>query len=234
MIAGILLLCFSGCEKNTRYQVLSFFFTGVPTPEQIERQKKAAAAERQKKEKEKKPEFAAKKTEAPVREKATPDKARQLYSHTPYAGGRCSDCHGGASSFRGFRSKGTTPTFSKGGGMPGVLIAPRRQLCIKCHESLNPDQVALSGLWLHTAAASGECDACHDPHQSEHPGILTDPPEEICRKCHSGELLMKVPEHKRPGECLDCHNPHLGKNAKMLKNDYREKKSSLKQPTTTP
>lgn len=235
LVVGVLILFLSACEKSTKHKILTFFFTGVPTLEEIERQKKEAEKKRKQKEMQNKQQNAAKTAKPSLPEKqAAPVQAVRLYSHTPYAEGRCDGCHGGLTGFRGFRSKGMVTTFSKGGGMPGVLVAPRTKLCIICHEYLSPDAAAEAGLWLHTAAEEGDCDACHAPHQSNYPGVLIDRFEEICRSCHAEENIMKIPDHRKPGECLDCHNAHLGKNRQMLKKDYQEKYRSVKSSPDSP
>jgi predicted CXXCH cytochrome family protein len=216
--------------------MLNFFFTGVPTPEEMERQKKEAEEKRKKKEEQKKPSETeiAKRSKAPSKEKEVALKPK-IYVHAPYADGRCDDCHRTASeSFTMFRSKGPSSRFRTGGGKPGVLIAPRKKLCIKCHDYLTPDKASLSGLWLHTTAAEGDCDACHAPHQSGYPGVLLSKPEEICQECHSDEKTMNIPDHSKPGECLDCHNPHLGKNRLLLKKDYQEEQPTVKQTLDSP
>ena len=229
-------MCLTGCGKNTKYKMLNFFFTGVPTPEEIERQKKEAEEKRKKKEAHKKPSAIglAKIAEVPSKDKEAALK-RSIYTHTPYANGNCIGCHSASSaSFTMFRSNGSSSNFRKGGGKPGVLIAPRKKLCIKCHEYLTPDQASLSGLWLHTTAAVGDCDACHAPHQSGYPNVLLSKPEEICLECHSDENTLNIPDHSKPGECLDCHNPHLGRNRLLLKKDYQEKQRSERQKLDSP
>ncbi|MDH3358318.1 MAG: hypothetical protein OEM06_12695 [Desulfobacteraceae bacterium] len=229
IVIGVLILCLSGCNQKTKQKMLNFFFTGVPTPEEMERQKKEA-------EDEKKPsETEIAKISEVSKNKEVSIKIQKFYYHTPYADGRCSECHRSSSeSFTMFRSKEPSSRFRKGGGKPGVLIAPRTKLCIKCHKYLSPDQASLSGLWLHTTAAEGDCDACHAPHQSGYPGVLLIEPEKICHECHSDEKTMNIPDHSEPGECLDCHNPHLGKNRLMLKKDYQEEQHPVKPPIDSP
>jgi predicted CXXCH cytochrome family protein len=237
IVIGVLILCLSGCNQNTKQKMLNFFFTGVPTPEEIERQKKEAEEKRKRKEGEKKPSETgiAKISEVRSKEKEVSIKTQKVYSHTPYTEGRCNGCHRSSSgSFTVFRSKKSSSTFSEGGGKPGVLVAPRKKLCIKCHEYLTPDKALLSGLWLHTTAAEGDCDACHAPHQSGYPSILLSKPGEICQECHSDEKTMNIPDHSKPGECLDCHNPHLGKNRLLLKKDYQEEQHPVKQLLDSP
>lgn len=231
IIVVVLFLFSSGCSKNTKHKVLTFFFTGVPTLEEIERQKQEAEEKRKKKEELKKQSELqiAKTSEVPSKTKEVALKPK-IYVHAPYAAGRCNGCHRSTSeNFTMFRSKQTSSTFTKGGGKPGVLLAPRKELCIKCHDHLSPDKASSSGLWLHTSAAKGDCNACHEPHQSTYPGILLEKPEEICRECHSNEKIMNIPDHRKPGECLDCHNPHLGINRLMLKKDYMEKGQPAKE-----
>lgn len=232
IVVGIVLVCMSGCDKHTKHKVLTFFFTGVPSLEEVERQKKEAEEKKKlaaNKDKTPAPETeTAKALQAPLTEKAVEIKP-VLYSHTPYAAGNCNLCHRTETNFRMFAPKGSVARFTKGGGMPGVLIAPRIELCVKCHVFMSAQKAASEGLWLHAALAQGEWNACHDPHQSNFPDVLTKAPKEICNKCHYGEKIMTIPDHSKPGECLDCHNPHFGKNKLLLKKDYIEQKYPVKQ-----
>ena len=220
-----------GCDQHTRYKVLTFFFTGVPSPEEIakrkqeelQQQKKAELARQEQAAKAKQQQSASASDQAlpSLQEAAKP----KLYSHAPYAEGRCDQCHKTAVSVTIFRDKTEPSGFSRGGGRPGVLLAPRKELCAKCHEPLRPETAISKGLWLHTAAAEGDWNICHDPHQSKNRQLLLESPGVVCLLCHVGENMMKIAAHKQPGECLDCHNPHLGKDKKMLKQDYTEKQS---------
>ena len=44
ILAGVLITAVAGCERYTQHEVLTFFFTGVPSPEEEEK----AAAEKAK------------------------------------------------------------------------------------------------------------------------------------------------------------------------------------------
>ncbi len=244
IVIVVLLFSVSGCDKQTKHKVLTFFFTGVPSPEEMERQKQEAE-KKQKQEAEKKQKLAAEKklvaekdkTPAPEMAKVSQAPSKEtavelkpvLYSHTPYAAGNCNLCHRTETNFKMFAPKGSVARFTKGGGMPGVLIAPRIELCVTCHVFMSVQKAAAEGLWLHAAVAKGDWNACHDPHQSNYPDVLIKEPKEICNKCHYGEKIMNIPDHSKPGECLDCHTPHLGKNRLLLKKDYMEQKYPVKQ-----
>jgi predicted CXXCH cytochrome family protein len=236
LVISVFILCFSGCSTSTKHKVLTFFFTGVPSLEEMEMQKKEQQEKLKKKEDKKKSAVKeiAKLPEPASREKAA-SPAPKIYFHTPYSDGACKKCHRmPEANFTMFRLNTPTSKFSKGGGMPGVLIAPRRKLCIQCHESLTLDKASSSGLWLHTTAAEGDCDACHAPHQGDYPNVLIKTPRVICHECHLGEENMNIPDHRNADECLDCHNPHLGKNRLMLKKDYQEEQHPVNKPFDSP
>jgi predicted CXXCH cytochrome family protein len=127
-----------------------------------------------------------------------------------------------------FGQKAATNFSQKGQPSPGKLVAPRKELCIKCHQDKSAANASSDGLWLHNTAAKGECLKCHDAHQSNHPYMLLETPRQICIPCHSGPKVMELPAHKEPGECLTCHNPHQGKDRKLLTKDYQE----VKQPVS--
>jgi predicted CXXCH cytochrome family protein len=233
-IIGVLIFGLSGCSVQTRQKVLTFFFTGVPTIEERAQKKRAAEEEKKKKIEEikkKKQLEALRAKNGSLPEEITKGKEGEpefkLYSHTPYADGLCSQCHRSQRARANFRAFGKTaviPRFEKGGGMPGVLIAPRKKICIKCHEFMSVEKASKKGLWLHTPAADGDCTTCHDSHQTNYPNVLLEKPAKICLKCHSDENMMEIKDHNEACVCLDCHNPHLGVNELMLKEDYQEEK----------
>jgi predicted CXXCH cytochrome family protein len=214
--------------------VLSIFFTGVPTPEEMEEKRKRDELEKKIKEKEERilKELRRASKIPPGQEKdiSTP----QIFTHESYAAGRCDPCHIMNANITMLRRHGSTPRFSKGGGIPGVLVAPRKKLCIRCHENLSASNAKDVGLWLHTAVAKGDWNACHDPHQSEYPHILLNFAEVICLKCHTEEKILGTKGHEKIDNCLGCHNPHLGKDKLMLIKDYKEEKYEAKQLPDTP
>ena len=205
VMVSVLITAVAGCERHTKHKVLTFFFTGVPP---LEEEKNAAV------EKDKTPQ---------LEEKAAP--LPTLYTHPLTASRQCNSCHQTTANFKMFGGRAErTVAFRKGMVLPGPLVKPRNELCIRCHKDKSAAEALAQGLRLHPTSAKGDCYACHDPHQSTIPYILLEKPQQICIPCHSDPKIMELAAHKQPGDCLTCHNPHLGKNRLLLKKDYKEVK----------
>ena len=212
ILVGVLINAVAGCDRYTKHEVLTFFFTGVPSPEEEEK----AEAEK------------AKALQAAATEQIAIQKPER-FSHPLWAAGRCDQCHQSSANFSVPGVKKQSPAvFQKGMEPPGPLVVPRQQLCIRCHEDKSAVNAQKEGLWLHNTPAKGECHKCHDPHQSDHRYLLLEPPRQICIPCHKDPKIMELAAHKEPGECLTCHNPHFGKDKKMLKKDYQEVENRLR------
>lgn len=226
----VFLFCLSvaitGCERHTRHKVLTFFFTGVPSLEDIE------ARERAEEEKRKQEALKADQAAAAAEREAlaltdleTQTLRLEPSSHKPYSDGSCHECHliPKGVNFGMFRSKKSTPArFEKGGGIPAVLSTPRQTLCVRCHDYLSGDFADMEGLWLHTPTVDGDCYLCHDPHVADYPKLLLRKPLEVCLDCHAVHDIKDTPEPIRPEDCLACHNAHLGIDRLMLKSGYVE------------
>ena len=211
---SVLLILVFGCGRQTKDKVRDFFRPEVPVSEDRWR-RKSPGLEKRKAEKEE--------NRASAMGKALdlPPKGKKLaLIHKPYASGRCDGCHVIPRDVVTSPKENESPSIGKGGRMPGILKAPRQRLCSECHESLSASKVEAKGLWLHTALAKGDWNVCHDPHQSENPGILIRKREMICLKCHSCKDLIKIPKHDQPEKCLNCHNPHMGKNRLLLRKEF--------------
>jgi len=201
IFVGVLLTLTSGCSRQTKYKILTFFFTGVPPlGEEKKPVKKIDTSEVKKK-----------KVEKVV-----------LYSHTPWASGKCDQCHKNAVSFRMPGQKKAPTVFHKGGGMPGKLIWPKKELCTQCHDDKSKSKAYAKGLYLHPTSAEGDCYACHDPHQSKNPHMLLEKPKNICVSCHLDEEVLDPADVCKPDDCLSCHNPHMGKDRLLLTRDFKE------------
>ncbi len=215
VLTGIWILTVIGCDRRAKYKVLTFFFTGVPPLEE----KRQAAVETE----EEKTLKAAKIKEEMVAAK------QSIFSHPLFFSRQCEACHKASAGFSipGQKEEGD-PIFRKGGGMPGPLVLPIKEICIKCHEHLSESNARENQLWIHAPVGKGECNKCHDPHQSTNPGILIEPPEKLCIQCHREYLAENISEyHNGPKECLSCHTPHIGKDKSMLVKDYKEGKKSV-------
>lgn len=162
-IAALLILvpAGNGCAPGTRYQVLSFFFDGVPPPEGMGTTAATSASGK-----------------APLR----PPKA-VISKHAPYAKKQCNGCHTPmtntliatvpelcfgchkmgekqkryvhAPSLAGFCRLCHDPHLSR---HPYLLLAEPREMCFYCH---NPEDVAKNPAHADDQAP---CTQCHNPH----------------------------------------------------------------------
>jgi predicted CXXCH cytochrome family protein len=115
-------------------------------------------------------------------------------THLPYVEKQCNDCHD--------KSK------DKG------LVAPPEKLCFICHDTI------VTGAFVHAPAGSGNCLACHVPHDSVLPRLLAKEDGKLCLHCHQ-EARMSTRVHEKSNElkipCYDCHDPHAGSNRYFFK-----------------
>ncbi|BDG07415.1 cytochrome c3 family protein [Anaeromyxobacter paludicola] len=92
------------------------------------------------------------------------------------------------------------------GGKNAFLLKKNQpELCYGCHKRMD------QGKAVHTAVRQGECLVCHDPHSSDHKGLLKKPRDQVCFACHEVEPLLTRPVKHAPvaeGKCLDCHDSH--------------------------
>jgi predicted CXXCH cytochrome family protein len=217
VLPAVLIIVASGCDKQTKHNVLTFFFTGVPSLEEEEKAAKTVKTE--------------KTAEEPVvqTEKRTPRVV--MYAHPLYTARRCDACHATLASL-GFTASGSRGSSSIFGGTraasPARLRVPVKKLCLECHEHKSVVQTSTKGLWLHTPATKGDCLACHDPHQSRNPYMLNKKLDQLCVECHLKDVVMNAGSHRNINgilkECLRCHNPHVGRDRLLLTKDYQEVK----------
>ena len=203
-IIGSFAIFAAGCEKHTRYKVLTFFFTGVPPITGGQHLGTAAGS---------------------VKEERTKRRVKQsiVFMHGPKASNQCYYCHNTASS-KSFRAIETGSSMPRLGEIkPGRLVLPIKELCIQCHVTKSTDVAYVGDLWLHGPLADGNCVICHDYHETKYKYMLyTERTNELCGRCHADGFLGSSEEHKRGSECTECHNPHLGANRLLLKKDYNE------------
>lgn len=204
LLALWLLAATTGCSPSARYQVLTFFFTGVPP---LAGEPVAAGT----------PPPAAALTESRLRPALQAKPFTGPYLHGPYAAGDCAQCHEMSDSV-GFgidASQGPQQSI-----VPGSFVLPPEQLCVACHASKGAAAVQAAGLWLHGPAWN--CLACHGPHDGNDPYFLKLPAQQLCRQCHAAGFIDDTDLHAGVEECLECHNPHMGRDARMLRADFQE------------
>jgi len=182
-----------GCAEKQRYEVLSFFFDGVPPPEGV-----VDSGGKPKVDpwtvplEASDPRARAWLAQAHAEAKEAP---KAYYFHTPFAKRDCFGCH--------TRERSMT--------------APRMtaDLCKSCHgdyfETAKTD-------WVHGPAALGQCAMCHEAHKSEYKGLLTEAQPDICLTCHDDSRLLNEPYHETASGrvCSTCHDPHMAGNRLLL------------------
>lgn len=124
------------------------------------------------------------------------EKQAATYYHRPYIDRRCDGCH---QRDHGFKPS-TDPT----------------ETCKTCHPSYFQYEPSD---WVHGPVALKECAMCHQPHKSEHPGLLTAEQTDVCLNCHQPELLSEdyhLTAREGQDRCGRCHDPHLAGNRMLL------------------
>lgn len=119
-----------------------------------------------------------------------PSAAPHGSQHGPYAARLCDACHAT--------------------GAANALVAPRDELCLRCHE------IDLDRAYVHGPLASGGCLVCHDPHDSRYEALLVSESGTFCLGCHDATDVARIEGHEGITEgCTTCHDAH-GSNVKYL------------------
>lgn len=140
----------------------------------------------------------------------------------------CASCHAELDAI-------SVPHRSKGKIAKG-LSAEGPALCTNCH-----DKTLFEGRVVHAPVAARTCLGCHDPHASDHLGLLKQEPATLCLDCHpdvkkgphviagftrSGHPLgndkHRAQDPLRPGKtfyCAGCHEPHRSQTPKLARFD---------------
>jgi len=207
----ILVVCLftAGCDKYTKYKVLTVFFTGVPHPE-------------------KQPELSMTVEKANEPSEGEPTKTVAVSSiHGPYAAGMCYLCHE-VSTTAGLKTRDRTKkpvqqTKRFDSALPGRLLAPVQELCIECHTSKSSKSAFSRDLWIHGPVSSGTCTICHSPHATQYRYMLRNGnSNQMCAMCHEEGFISNTEDHREGKDCITCHNAHLGKSRFLLKKDFDE------------
>ncbi|MBK7403608.1 MAG: hypothetical protein IPJ41_02975 [Phycisphaerales bacterium] len=125
--------------------------------------------------------------------------------HEPAAAGECTACHQAHTS-----------------DLPGLLVKPKRELCLSCHETLGEELT--TSRHVHDPV-NGDCTQCHATHASDHPSQLIAEPADLCTSCHQQQLetaLTSSHKHSAVLEgraCLNCHQPHTSSHNWLQKDD---------------
>jgi len=123
---------------------------------------------------------------------ATTGRRTAVGTHGPYAAKMCDACHASASR--------------------GALVAPREELCFRCHE------LAAQKRYVHGPLASGGCTACHDPHSSRYRYLLIAESDSFCTQCHDPRSIAGVSAHADAADnCTTCHDAHMSDKKYLLR-----------------
>lgn len=207
-LAGSIVFLLCGCDRQTRYNIVTTIFTGVPPFDQY---------------------YSEKKTITPIIKQ---EPKETVFSHPLWESGQCRYCHNNYPKTPGAEkaATGNEITGSSEAKAPGLDL-PSQKLCIKCHIDKTPRRAIRERLWLHNTVAKGNCLSCHAQHQSKHTAHLRWPPSEICTTCHEHNVenlpaacLAKLSPKEQLSGCLACHNAHMGTNRFLLSRDFRETK----------
>jgi predicted CXXCH cytochrome family protein len=196
LFGSLVFFCMVGCDRVTRYKILSFFFEGVPTPDDkrpgvgddvniviITNVEKLDVMN-------------------PENRTIEPDKYGQKLSSSHEFARDCAQCHTGG--------------FSSG---QQELREPLPDLCYSCHRDLIQE-----GDYLHGPLNVGECIFCHDPHQSAYIHLQKAPEPLLCYRCHQQPDIAVIPGHQACLDkvCTDCHDPHGSSMPHLFKTGVEE------------
>ena len=118
------------------------------------------------------------------------------FVHGPVGAGQCSVCHTEGAAGHPTKPGAKDFKLAFGGG---------KELCYACHERKDANRT------VHKPVATGDCIACHDPHQSNAEMILKKATtSELCFSCHENNKTKRQFVHGpvAAGDCNICHNPH--------------------------
>lgn len=130
------------------------------------------------------------------------DQFKGSFVHGPFAAGACVTCHD-----------------PHGGEVPGMLRMTGSQMCLQCHQDMNPGFTYAR--FRHRPVVTG-CTNCHSPHMSEQRYMLTSAVPGLCGNCHENiarDLQTAAVKHSPVTEeaaCMNCHDPHAAQESGLL------------------
>ncbi len=200
----------TSCAPAEKYRLLSFFFDGVPIPQELAGEFPelvvGPGGELMDPTDPRMQQFLAEDVVLPRPDQIVQED-QELFLHEPYDKRLCMECHKAQASFEAPITADT---------------------CGQCHQSYYnppPDE------WVHGPVGLGRCGMCHEPHESEHEGLLTDSVPELCFSCHDGPRVLSKPYHQeaKTRPCTDCHDPHSAGNRSLIvdSNTYLRRKETM-------
>ncbi len=123
----------------------------------------------------------------------------------------CSGCH-----------ESTATPHPQKGQKTFKLTQELPDLCTTCHPSIADQRN------VHFPVAQGLCTACHNPHASAEPKLLTAHGEQVCLPCHSqiAETIngarVSHPALLTAQACVACHSPHSSNESHLLRQPVKD------------
>ena len=207
----------TGCTPEKRYQVISFFFDGVPDPNKKNEEGQEIA-------------------QTDTSQRANVITKQESYLHKPFQEEKCKSCHEEGfsnalkkqipdlcySCHENFASKFNSLHGPVASGAcqqchdphesryEKLLIRTSRDICFNCHESgmvlKNP---------IHEKIGDQNCTECHNPHGGGNNGFLLGG---TCYKCHGdfNSAYSRLHGPVASSSCEACHDSHSSGSAKHL------------------
>ena len=130
-----------------------------------------------------------------VTEKCHGEMGTAAYVHGPVGAMQCAICH----------QEGNPKHPTKSGADFKLAFGGGADLCYGCHDRKDANRN------IHKPVATGDCVACHDPHQSNAALMLkNETTSGLCFACHENNKTNRAFVHGpvAAGDCNICHNPH--------------------------
>jgi len=137
-----------------------------------------------------------------VSEKCHQQMGKAAFVHGPVGAGQCVVCH----------EAGNPKHPTKSGKDFKLAFQGGKELCYACHDRKDANKT------VHKPVATGDCVACHDPHQSSAElQLKKETTAELCFSCHENNKTNRQFVHGpvAAGDCNICHNPHSAPNPNL-------------------
>ncbi|MFO1078076.1 MAG: cytochrome c3 family protein [Planctomycetota bacterium] len=179
-VGAVLAMALAACSAASRYEVLSFFFDGVPDPSAPVQPKVVEPQVRQR----------------TVRPEAAP--AVVLHQHAPYAQRQCDQCHESGGE-KGGRARGAFSINTM-----SALKMPVTRLCVSCHEP-KPLAFQHAPALLGDCVRCHDPHASRFEHL-----VLKERTADLCAVCHDADTMPTSAAHAAVADrgCATCHDPH--------------------------
>lgn len=122
--------------------------------------------------------------------------------HAPVKDNECSECHE--------ETDETNHEFS--------MTAEAAELCYECHDESEVADADEGGS-VHSPVAQGDCASCHQPHASQHKGLLIE--------AYTEDFYVPIDESDRYALCFECHDYELIEESETDSTEFRNGELNL-------